>query len=196
MSSTLRDSRAVYPAEAAVQQHYTATAQALHWVTAALMFAVLPLAWVMVSMGETDPNRGLMFTLHKSVGLTILALVAVRLLWRARHHAPPLRRIPRWEAGAAFASHWLLYLVLAAMPVSGYLLSAAGGHPVSYFGLFTLPGLPKNEGLAEGAEWVHVAVGQWAVYALITLHLAATAWHLVSRRDGVLERMLPEQDGI
>ena len=80
------------------------------------------------------------------------------------------------------------------MPVSGCLLSAAGGHPVSYFGLFTLPGLPKNEGLAGAADWMHVAVGQWAVYALVLLHLAATAWHVAVRRDGVLERMLPAQE--
>jgi len=95
---------------------------------------------------------------------------------------------------AAFGSHWLLYLVLVGMPVSGYLLSAAAGHTVSYFGLFTLPGLPRDEALAHGAEWLHVAVGQWAVYALVLLHLLGTAWHVAVRRDGVLERMLPEQD--
>jgi cytochrome b561 len=175
-------------------RRYTAAAQALHWVTAALMFTVLPLAWVMVNMAEGSPSRGLLYTLHKSVGLTILALVAVRLAWRARHPAPPLPgRLARWEAASAFASHWLLYLVLAGMPVSGYLLSAAGGHPVTYFGLFTLPGLPKDDALAQAALWTHVVVGQWLVYALILLHLAATAWHVAVRRDTILDRMLPEQ---
>jgi cytochrome b561 len=82
---------------------------------------------------------------------------------------------------------------MVAMPISGYLLSAAGGHPVSYFGLFTLPGLPKNEALSHGADWFHVMIGQWAVYALIILHIAGTAWHVAIRRDGALERMLSEQ---
>jgi cytochrome b561 len=68
-------------------------------------------------------------------------------------------------------SHWLLYFAMIAMPISGYLLSAPSGHAVTYFGLFTLPGLPKNEALSHAADWVHVAVGQWLVYALILLHL-------------------------
>ena len=174
---------------------YTLTAQALHWVTAALMFAVVPLAWVMVNMGHDSASRGLLFTIHKSIGLTILALVAVRLAWRAAHPAPPLPGgLARWERASAFASHWLLYLVLVGMPVSGYLLSAGGGRPVNYFGLFTIPGMPKNEALAHAAAWAHVVTGQWLVYALIVLHLAATAWHVAVRRDGVLERMLPEQE--
>jgi len=172
---------------------YTGTAQALHWLVAALMFTVLPLAWVMVSMGDAAPGKGLLYTLHKSVGLTILALAAVRLAWRAAHPAPALRHVARWEAAGAFASHWLLYAVLVAMPVSGYLLSAAGGHPVSYFGLFTVPGLPKDEPVAHAALAVHLAT-QWAVYGLVALHLAATAWHVVVRHDGALGRMLPAQD--
>ena len=176
-------------------RRYTLTAQALHWATAALMFAVLPLAWVMVSMPDEAQSRGLLYTLHKSVGLTILALAAVRLFWRARHHAPALpAAMPAWERRSAFASHWMLYILLVGMPVSGYLLSAAGGHPVSYFGLFTVPGLPTNDALHEGAEWVHVALGQWLVYAFILLHLAATAWHVAVRRDAVLDRMLPARD--
>jgi cytochrome b561 len=176
-----------------VIERYTLTAQALHWFTAALMFTVLPLAWVMVSMKETSPARGLLFTMHKSVGLTILALAAVRLLWRARFSAPPLRQFGRWASWVVLISHWLLYFVMVAMPISGYLLSAAGGHPVSYFGLFTLPGLEKNELLSNAADWFHVMVGQWAVYALIVLHIAGTSWHVAVRRDGALERMLPVQ---
>jgi cytochrome b561 len=172
---------------------YTATAQALHWVTAVLMFTVLPLAWVMVGMKDTSPSRGLLFTLHKSVGLTILALVAARLLWRTIYAPPPLRPFGRWEGRFVLASHWLLYFVMIAMPVSGYLLSAAKGRPVSYFGLFALPALPKSEALSHAADWAHVAVGQWLVYALILLHVLGTAWHVGVRRDGALDRMLPEQ---
>ncbi len=177
-------------------RRYTLTAQALHWVTAALMFAILPIAWVMVNMPREAAGRDGLYDLHKSLGLTVVALVLVRLLWRARHHAPDLERgMPRWERTAAFVSHWLLYLVLIGMPVSGYVLSAAGGNSVDYFGLFTLPGLPKNPALREAGLWLHVATGQWVVYTLIVLHVLATAWHVAVRRDGVLGRMLPAQRG-
>ena len=174
---------------------YTPTAQVFHWLTAALMFAALPLAWVMVNMPRTAENREDVYTLHKSVGLTVLALAVARLAWRAAHPAPPLPRgMASWEKVASHASHWLLYLVLLGMPVSGYLISAAGGHPVTYFGLFTVPSLPKSEAAVQAGVWLHVVTGQWLVYALVALHLLASAWHVAVRRDGVLDRMLPAQD--
>ena len=86
-----------------------------------------------------------------------------------------------------------MYVIMIGMPVSGYMLSAGSGRAVSYFGLFSIPGLPKNEAVDNVATWLHVATGQWAVYALITLHLAATAWHVAVRRDGLLSRMMPAQ---
>ncbi len=184
-------------ARPAAGQRYTFTAQVVHWVTAALVFTAVPLAWVMVNMARDAPSRVLIFNLHKSVGVTILAIVAFRLVWRASHPAPPLaENLARWEAGAAFVSHWMLYLILVGMPVSGYLLSAESSRSFSYFGLFNIPGFPKNAALAHAAGWVHVATGQWLVYALVLLHIAATAWHVAVRRDGVLERMLPPQDEV
>lgn len=180
------------------EDRYTLTAQALHWLTALLVFATLPIAWVMVNLPkDATALSGALFMIHKSLGLTIWVLVILRLLWRAFHPAPPLERgLARWEVVTAHASHWLLYLFLFGMPISGYLLSAASGHPVSYFGLFTLPGLAKNETLAHVATLSHVVTGQWALYALILLHVGATTWHVAFRRDGVLNRMLPPQHRI
>ena len=106
---------------------YTLTAQALHWIIAALMFAVLPIAWIMVNMPKSAQFRSLLFTLHKSVGLTIVVLVAVRIAWRARHPVPPFEGgLARWEKVAAIGSHWMLYVVLIGMPISGYLLELSG----------------------------------------------------------------------
>ncbi len=177
-------------------RRYTRTAQALHWVVALLMFAAIPLAWVMVNMPHDAPSREWIYTLHKSAGITVFVLVAARLAWRAINPAPPLPpTMPKWERAMAFASHWMLYLILIGMPVSGYVLSATtSGKQVPFLDLFMLPNLPKNQAASDAARWVHAAVGQWLVYALIALHLGATAWHVAIRRDGVLDRMLPEQE--
>jgi cytochrome b561 len=174
-------------------ERYSAAMQAFHWIVALLMFAVLPLAWAMVEMPRTDPSREWLYMLHKSVGVTILVLVAVRLILRVSQPIPPEPAgTPRWMRATGVASHWLLYVILFVMPISGYVLSSAGGNAVSYFGLFDLPMLPKDDALRHTAVTVHLTV-QWAVYALIALHLLATAWHVAVRRDGLLERELPPQ---
>ena len=188
--------QAALPAFQAPGGRYTAVAQALHWVVALLMLAAVAVAWSMVLRGANDPDRDTWYTLHKSIGLTILALVAVRLAWRAVHPAPPLPpHMAAWERALARASHWLLYAILLVMPISGYVLSSAGGYPVSWFWLFTVPDVvARSRSVAGIAVQVHL-LGQWAVYALFVLHVAGTAWHVVVRRDGALDRMLPAQDG-
>jgi cytochrome b561 len=172
---------------------YSPTMQALHWLVAALMFAVLPLAWAMTSLPRTAPDRDMMFTLHKSIGVTILAVMIIRIALRASGPIPAEpATMPRWMALCAVASHWLLYAALFVMPISGYVLSSAGGSPVSYFGLFTLPSIPPNQVLESLGRSVHHTV-QWVVYALIALHVLATVWHVAVRRDALLERVLPAQ---
>jgi cytochrome b561 len=174
-------------------QRYTAVAQWLHWLTALLVFAVLPIAWVMVWIGKDNPNREMIYTIHKSIGLTILVLAVGRLVWRARHPAPPLpSSMARWETGLVKLNHWLLYFILLIMPISGYVFAASGRHPLAFFGMLDLPLLPQNKAVGDAARWVHLTT-QWAVYALLALHIIATAWHIVVRRDGTLDRMLPEQ---
>ena len=173
---------------------YTLTAQMLHWVTAALILAVFPLAWVMVSMPRSAPDREFFYTLHKSVGLTILVLVMVRVAWRAANPPPaPTTRPARIEHALSRVAHFLLYVVMIGMPISGYVFSTAGGNPVTYFGLITLPELPRSDTLRQIALWAHVFIGQWLAYALILLHLAAVAFHVGIRRDGLLNRMIPPQ---
>ena len=187
------DATVMGEAELPTADRYSSTMQALHWLTAVLMFAVLPLAWAMVEAPRTAPGRELLFTLHKSVGITILVLAALRLLWRATRPVPAEpANIPAWMAVSGRVSHWLSYAVLLLMPISGYVLSSAGGNPVSYFGLFDLPALPNNPDVRSAAVTVHLTL-QWAVYALIAVHLAATAWHVGIRRDGLLDRELPPQ---
>ncbi len=174
-------------------QRYSAGMQALHWVVALLMFSVVPLAWVMVEIPKGVAGRDTIYMLHKSLGVTILVLAAIRLIVRVSRPVPPEPAgTPRWMAVAAVASHWLLYGILFTMPITGYIASSAGPYGVNYFGLFHLPQLPQNKDLAETAISIHLLV-QWAVYALIAVHVLATAWHVVVRRDGLLARELPSQ---
>ena len=191
MPSTVAPGSAPRPAP--VFPRYTRTAQALHWLTSVLVLAVLPLAWVATSLARDEAAKPVLFQFHKSVGLTIFALVGARILWRAFNPPPPEVSEPAGLARVARISHWLLYAVFLLMPVSGYLLSAFNGNPTQYFYLFPIPGFEKNEALRDVFRSAHLA-GQWAVYALVLLHIAGTAWHVAIRRDGVLDRMLPEQD--
>jgi cytochrome b561 len=174
---------------------YTATSQWLHWITALLILATIPIAWQMLEMKPGLPVRTIYFTAHKSIGVTILLLVVARLLWRSRHPAPPSPPDwPRWAALAAKTNHVLLYVLLLGMPASGYLRSATDGHGISYLGLFDLPRLPQDDSVSRLALAIHHA-GQWPLYALVILHMLGTAWHVVVRRDGALDRMLPPQTG-
>lgn len=172
-------------------RRYTGVAQGLHWLTLLLLLAVLPLAWVGESLPKGD-EKSLIFVIHRSFGLTILLLMLARLAWRSRHPAPALPdgtgALLRIASGV---NVWLLYFILLAMPISGYLMSG-NGRPVSYFGIVSIPGFAKSESVDQVATFLHHA-GQYAVYVLVSLHVLAAVWHVVVRRDALLERMLPPQ---
>ena len=173
-------------------RRYTAPAQLLHWITPPLVLAQVAIAWVMLSLPPANPQGGLMFALHKSLGITIWLLIALRLTWRLTHPAPkPGPEMPRALSVAGTATHWLMYLILFLMPVSGYVMSAMGSHGVAFWGL-PLPKLPRVDAVAKLAAEGHL-LESYALYALVALHVAATAYHVAVRRDGVLQRMLPAQ---
>jgi len=153
---------------------------------------ILPVAWVMMSLPK-GPEQDWMMVFHRSLGVTIFAVAVLRLAWRSIHPAPPSPSgTPRVTELISEVTHWLLYALLLLMPVTGYLQSA-DGRPVSYFGLFELPALPKDKALGDVAKVLHL-LGQWGVYTLVGLHVGATVWHVAIRRDGLLDRMIPPQD--
>jgi cytochrome b561 len=182
---------------------YGAAARWFHWVTAVLMFAVIPLGWIFGAF-KTKPDHPDTFVApfpgtpddyaaaHMTVGLVIFAVVAARILHRARTRPPPLPGAA-WERRLAATTHVLLYVVLIVMPVSGYIMSSGDKPPISFLGLFNVPKAPISPSQGKAAAIVHVLVTQFVLYALIVLHLAGTAWHLFVRRDGAMSRMLPRQ---
>lgn len=137
------------------------------------------------------PQRFKAVPWHKAIGVTILALVLVRLFWRWTHPAPPLpASLPTWERYAAHASHWVLYALMIAVPLTGFLMSSALGFSTVVFGLRLPDLLERNRELGDSLKTVHFFLNK-TLLALIALHFAAALKHHFIDRDGILLRMLP-----
>jgi cytochrome b561 len=165
--------------------------QLLHWTVVVL---ILVMAYLGLTMGDL-PN-GLhkirTYALHKSIGLTILALVVLRLLWRLYAGTPrPVPGTPAWQERIASLTHWAIYALLFAIPLSGWVLNSAAGYPLQWFGLFNLPHIVgKDHDLHELAEDAHELMF-WGLILLTTAHAGAAFYHHIFQRDATLARMLP-----
>ena len=168
---------------------YTTLAVALHWLVAALVVGQVALGWWMQTVPKSPAGlRAEAFNLHKSVGIVIFALMLVRLGWRLRHTPPALPAMPRWQAQLARATHVGLYLLLLALPLTGYLGSAFSGYPVKFFGLALPMWAAKHEALKAWMGSAHLAI-TWALVAAFALHVVGAIKHAVWDRDGLMRRM-------
>ncbi len=172
---------------------YGGVAVALHWTSAALVVGGFALGLWMTGL-DFSPAKLRYYAWHKWVGITVFVTAAARLAWRAAVPPPPLPdRVPQWQRGAATAIHRLLYALLVAIPVSGWLFSAASGVQVVYLGVLPLPNpIGKDR---EAARWLlltHQTLN-FTLAATVTIHVAAAVWHGFVARDGVLARMLPRR---
>lgn len=169
---------------------YGRIAMALHWLLALLLPIQVALGWYMLSI-EDQPGSEWYFALHVSLGLTIAALVALRVVRRVGHAPHPLpASVARWEVKSSRASHLLLYLAMVLLPVTGYLGASFSGDPVSYFGL-PLPGWSaKDDALKELFFSAHSVIA-WMLVGLVVVHVLAAVKHLVKDKDGVFGRMWP-----
>lgn len=173
-------------------QRYTTTAIVLHWLIALLIIGAFTLGLVMTDMPGISPTKLRYYNWHKWAGVTVLLLAALRLLWRLGHRPPPLSNtMPAWQRGAAHGLHHLLYVLMFAVPLSGYFFTLAAGRPVVYFGLFKLPVLidpnPQwKDVLQETHEWL-----VWFMAAIVAVHVLAALKHAFVDRDDTLRRMLP-----
>lgn len=170
---------------------WTAPARFFHWLIAALILLQVGLGLAAVGW-PLSPAKLSLFVWHKSVGMLILALVALRLLWRLSHPAPALPAdTPAWERGAARASHFLLYVLLLAIPLSGWVIASASGIPFRIFRLIPLPAIAAvDKPTADAAAIVHF----WLLVVfvpLLAVHVGAALRHHYVKRNDVLVRMLP-----
>ena len=173
---------------------YDPVARGLHWLIAGLAVIVVSLGWAIPGAARETGSRELLLLLHRSVGLLIITVILFRAWWRLSHTPPPLpSSLARIEVWAAHSTHLLLYVFFVLLPLSGYINAAAAGHAVSFFGIFMIPPLiAESPRLSQIANGVHLA-GQFLVYALVGVHIAAALMHGLIRRDGVFERMLPRR---
>lgn len=173
------------------QARYSKVAIWLHWAIALLIVANIPLGFFRGAF----PREWQMIQLHKSIGFVVLALTLVRIGWRLSHRPPPFDPVlRRWEVGLAHGVHMLFYLLLLALPVTGWLIGSAGtrGGTTSFFWLFPIGPLPtgQNEALHDGAEALHGWLG-WAMLVLVALHVAGAAKHHLDGHRHLLRRMAP-----
>lgn len=172
-------------------ERYNRTAIFLHWLVGLGILGTLGLGLYMVDL-PFSPAKLQIYSWHKWAGMTLLFLAVVRLAWRLSHPAPalpdtmgPLTRL------AAHAGHWALYILMLAIPLSGWLMSSAQGFSVVWFGVLPLPDLvAKNLELGEWLNSIHLILNYTLIATLIG-HIGAALHHHFIKKDTVMSRMLP-----
>jgi cytochrome b561 len=171
--------------------NYGAVAKFLHWSIVILIIS----QYVIAEAAEELPDgldKFAMITRHKSLGMLVLALAILRILWKLANKGQPAPvPMARPHQVAAAAGHGLLYLLLLAQPISGWMMSSAANYPVTFFGLFEFPALVgADHDLHETLEEVHEAL--FTVLAVVAAgHALAAILHHVWMKDDALRRMLP-----
>lgn len=170
---------------------YTATAIRLHWLVAIGIAGIFAVGLYMHDL-PLSPMKLQIYSWHKWAGVTIFALVLLRMAWRLTHRPPgPPSGMPAWQHLAAEVMHRLLYVLMVAIPLSGWLMSSAKGYQTVVFGVLPLPDLlAKNKELGELLATIHRLLN-FTMAGLVLAHAGAALKHHFVDRDDVLKRMLP-----
>lgn len=189
---------------------YTKPAVILHWLIALVIFSMFALGWYMSELPKEAPKqsafdlfdlgiytwelakeaspRTFYFNLHKSIGITLLALIAIRVLWRITHRPPAmLTSYKPWEKKLATGTHHLLYLLMVAMPVTGLIMAVNSKYGVMWFGMDFIAGL-DNSNMRDLFKEAHEIIGAILLIAVI-IHIAGALKHKFIDKDGTMKRM-------
>lgn len=189
---------------------YTKTAVVLHWLIAIAIFGMFALGWYMSELPKEAPKqmaydlfdlgiytwqlseeaspRTFYFNLHKSIGITLLALIGFRIFWRITHKPPALlSSYTAFERKLATAAHHLLYLLMVALPISGIIMAMSSKYGVKWFGLEFLPGL-DNPDLRDAFKEVHEIIGV-VILLVVIVHILGALKHKFIDRDTTMQRM-------
>lgn len=175
---------------------YNTVAKCLHWIIALAIIAMLVIGWTMTNI-ENGPAKFALFQWHKSIGITILLLSIFRLIWRLTHKTPPLpSTMPDWEKYAAEIVHFLFYVLIIGIPLTGWILISTSPYPTLFYGLFPWPNLPvlpnleSKKEIGDSFAQIH-AVLAYLTVVLLVLHVGAAWKHHLFDHDDVLLRMAP-----
>jgi cytochrome b561 len=170
---------------------YGPTAKLFHWLVVALLLVQYPIGWLMPDIhGGMQPRVGM--TLHVSFGMVILILIVMRFAWRLTHPIAPESSLAPWLRLSSEAVHWLLYALVLATTLTGWLFASFRGWSISFFYLTPLPMLASDNGAAGKAiDGLHQAM-EWTLFVVIGIHVAAALAHIFMYRDRIMQRMLPE----
>jgi len=169
---------------------YGSVAKFLHWL---VFILILTLILVGFFWQDTGDSKYTVINIHKLIGLFTMLIVLVRIAWAINNTKPGYPMMARWEKIVLHATHGLIYLLLLAMPISGWVMATAAGYSPRLLGLaFPMPGIPQDMALAGLANKAHFYFA-WALIALVSLHILAALKHHFINRDNVLKRMMPGQ---
>jgi cytochrome b561 len=172
------------------QDNYGPVAKALHWLVVALLTAQYTIGWLMPDI-RPGMTPGASMNLHISIGVVVLTVILFRLAWRLTHRVPPEPTLPRWQRIASEGVHGLLYVLVLATTLAGWIYASMRGWSLSLFSALPLPAI-----VAKGSPFGRV-VGEWhsglttVLLIVVGAHVLAALVHLLIYRDRVMQRMLP-----
>ena len=168
---------------------YGTTAKVFHWLIVALLLVQYLIGWLMPDIHRGPPGVPMIF--HISFGILILMLIVLRFAWRLAHPVVPESSLPPWQQLSSEAVHWLLYGLVMATTVTGWVFASFRGWGVSFFFMTPIPMLAAEIAAAGKAiDGLHQAM-EWALLALIGIHVASALVHIFVYRDRIMQRMLP-----
>jgi len=169
---------------------YGITAKLFHWLIVALLMVQYPIGWLMPDL-HRNMKPGAPMSFHISLGISILMLMVLRFVWRLTHPVAPESSLPPWQRLSSEVVHWLLYALVLATTVTGWLFASFRGWSVSFFYLLPMPMLSsENAAAGKVIDGLHQA-SEWALLAVIGIHVAAALAHIFFYRDRIMQRMLP-----
>ena len=175
----------------AKQPHYGTTAKVLHWLVVALLIVQYPLGKLMPHLHH-GMTPGDAMTFHISFGITILAVMVLRFIWRITNPVAPARSLPAWQQLLSEAVHWLLYALMLATTMTGWIFASERGWSISLFFTARLPTLPIEGSLLARSIGNWHGTMEWALLLVIGAHVTAAMAHTFIFRDRIMQRMLPE----
>jgi cytochrome b561 len=177
------------------QLNYGTTAKVFHWLVVVLLIVQFPLGWFMPHIHH-GMKPGDAMTFHISFGITILAIIVLRFFWRITHPVAPASSLPVWQQLISEAVHWLLYILVFATTMTGWIFASERGWLIRLFFTVPLPALPTEGSLLANLLGRWHGTMEWILLLTIAAHVAAAMAHTFIFRDRIMQRMLPEKSTV